>query len=313
MTMNTPTPTKAPKARSPRYPIVGLKSAIERVRLVYEKDYQNKIQTLDAAKHMGFTTLNGKALGVLSALRKYGLLEGSDGSVRVSDLALKIIAHEDGDSERAVAIAEAAKGPELFAAIEKKWPGGKVSDQALRSYLLTEKFLPDAADTAIRSYRETKELVATDAAEHSPAASELESVASSKGDLGRKPESSTDKKTPQVEVGDLVQREKDGVLTFPKPLRVRKVIEDQGQKWFFVDGSESGFLVKEATIETKGAAGQPSVTLSPPLDPLPAEWREERLLDEKGEEIFVRYKGDPSKERYEFIRDYLDFKLKRMK
>jgi hypothetical protein len=34
---------------------------------------------------------------------------------------------------------------------------------------------------------------------------------------------------------------------------------------------------------------------------------------ETGEEIFVRYKGEPSKERYEFIRDYLDFKLKRMK
>ena len=29
--------------------------------------------------------------------------------------------------------------------------------------------------------------------------------------------------------------------------------------------------------------------------------------------IFMRYKGEPSKERYEFIRDYLDFKLKRMK
>jgi hypothetical protein len=45
----------------------------------------------------------------------------------------------------------------------------------------------------------------------------------------------------------------------------------------------------------------------------PGDWREERLLDEAGAEIFVRYKGDPSKERYEFIRDYLDFKVKRMK
>jgi hypothetical protein len=50
------------------------------------------------------------------------------------------------------------------------------------------------------------------------------------------------------------------------------------------------------------------------LEPAPTgDWREERLLDEAGEEIFVRYKGDPSKKRYEFIRDYLDFKVKRMK
>jgi hypothetical protein len=38
-----------------------------------------------------------------------------------------------------------------------------------------------------------------------------------------------------------------------------------------------------------------------------------RLLDDAGEEIFIRYKRDPSKARYEFIRDYLDFKLKRIK
>ena len=43
------------------------------------------------------------------------------------------------------------------------------------------------------------------------------------------------------------------------------------------------------------------------------DWREERLLDDGGEEIFLPYKGEPSKERYEFVRDYLDFKLKRMK
>jgi hypothetical protein len=36
-------------------------------------------------------------------------------------------------------------------------------------------------------------------------------------------------------------------------------------------------------------------------------------LNDTGEEIFIRYKSDPSKARYEFIRDYLDFKLKRLK
>jgi hypothetical protein len=119
---------------------------------------------------------------------------------------------------------------------------------------------------------------------------------------------------PEVEVGDLVQREADGVLSFPKASRVRKVVEDQGHKWVFVDGIESAFLMAEAIIEVKGQ-GAPA-GLTPPrlaMDDLPADWREERLLDETGEEIFVRYKGDPSKERYEFIRDYLDFKLKRMK
>jgi hypothetical protein len=43
------------------------------------------------------------------------------------------------------------------------------------------------------------------------------------------------------------------------------------------------------------------------------QWSEERLIDADGELILIRFKGKPSQERYEFIRDYLDFKIKRMR
>lgn len=73
-------------------------------------------------------------------------------------------------------------------------------------------------------------------------------------------------------------------------------------------------LPSEAEIESKrGNAADVPVPPPLPLDDLRSEWREERLLDESGDEIFIRYKGVPSKERYEFIRDYSDFKVKRMK
>ena len=48
-----------------------------------------------------------------------------------------------------------------------------------------------------------------------------------------------------------------------------------------------------------GAGDPPRLPLSRQEPALGPEWREERLLDETGEEIFVRYKGEPSKERYE--------------
>jgi len=54
---------------------------------------------------------------------------------------------------------DAAREPDLFAELLDQFPG-KVSDAALRSYLITKrKFLPDAADTAIRSFRETTDLI----------------------------------------------------------------------------------------------------------------------------------------------------------
>lgn len=147
------------KARSPQYPAIGLKEAVDKITAVYTKDYQNKITREVIAKHMGYDSLHGKALGVLSALGKYGLLEGRAEENRVSDLAVTIIAHQPGSPERAAALREAAGKPELFAEIDSRFNGGKGSDPAIRSYLLTQKFIPGAADLAIRSYRETKQLV----------------------------------------------------------------------------------------------------------------------------------------------------------
>src|SRR5882762_1406569 len=148
-----------PRARSPGYPTIGLREAIEKVKLVYEKDYQNRIPRALVAQHMGYRSLNGKSLGVLSALTKYGMLEGRGDENYVSDLALEIIAHAPHTPERRRAIAEAASRPELFAEIDSRFQDGKASDSAIRSFLLTRKFIPEAADTVVRSYRETKEFV----------------------------------------------------------------------------------------------------------------------------------------------------------
>ena len=41
-------------------------------------------------------------------------------------------------------------------------------------------------------------------------------------------------------------------------------------------------------------------------------WTEEPLTDEVGEPILIRYRGKPNRKRYEFIRDYLDLKIKRL-
>jgi hypothetical protein len=148
------------KARSPGYPVIGLPEAIEKIELVYKKDYQNKVPRVVVAQHMGYQGLNGKSLGVLSAVSKFGLLEGRGEENWVSDLALQIIAHERGSPEWVSAVAEAATTPDLFSDLKSRFPTG-ASDPAVRSYLLTRKFLPAAAEIAIRAYRETFQLVSS--------------------------------------------------------------------------------------------------------------------------------------------------------
>jgi hypothetical protein len=174
------------KVRSPSYPAIGLKEAIEKAGAVYKNDYQNQVPRAVAAAHMGYQSLNGKSLGVLSALLKFGLLEGRGDQTRVSDLALRIIAHPAGDPERSAAIIEAASKPELFAELNKRYPAGGGSDAAIRSYLLTQKFIPVAADSALRSYRETKALVAAETEGYT--APDTETVMDSALDIGPTPQ-----------------------------------------------------------------------------------------------------------------------------
>jgi hypothetical protein len=73
--------------------------------------------------------------------------------------------------------------------------------------------------------------------------------------------------------------------------------------------------MEQVQVVEKGTGNPPKPAADPPRLPIESQvdWREERLLDEAGDEIFIKYKGAPSKERYEFIRDYLDFKVKRLK
>jgi hypothetical protein len=165
------------KARSPGYPAIGLREALEKAQAIYERDYTNPIPRSVAVDHMGYASLNGTSLGVLSALGKYGLLEGRADETHISPLAVQIIAHSPGEPERVAALKEAAGMPELFKELDLRFQGGKASDQALRSFLLTQKFIPPAADAAIRSYRETKQLMESESAGYIPSASDREETA----------------------------------------------------------------------------------------------------------------------------------------
>lgn len=147
------------KIRSPRYPIIGLREAIQKAELVYRTDYRNKIPKELVAQHIGYSGLNGKSLGIISALTKYGLLEGSRESMWATDRLVDIVEREPGDPDRIMAIKEAAMAPEPFSDIAKQFPE-KASDQAIRAFLISKRqYLPESAARLIRSYRETLEVV----------------------------------------------------------------------------------------------------------------------------------------------------------
>lgn len=218
---------KSSKARSPGYPAIGLKEAVDKITAIYNSDYQNPISRVVAVSHMGYNGLNGKSLTVLSTLAKYGLLEGRGDDSRVSDLAVAIIAHPSGTPERAEAIKEAASKPDLFSELDGRFQNGKASDQAIRSYLLTQKFIPAAADAAIRSYRETKTLVQEDTVGYNEPEKQNEGLATMENfpSLSSKPAVTASEAPACVGARRTVFAldEGDVVITFPPNLSVDSV------------------------------------------------------------------------------------------
>lgn len=168
-------PNMAVKIRSPRYPQIGLREAISKAAAVYKADHRNKIPKDLVAQHMGYGGLNGASLGIVSAVSKYGLLDGGRDAMWITPRAVDILEREQGDPERVAAIRAAAAEPDLFRELDENFPG-KVSDSALRSFLIAKRdFLPDSAVKLIRAYRETRELVDAECGAYDSASSELES------------------------------------------------------------------------------------------------------------------------------------------
>jgi hypothetical protein len=151
------------RSRSPNYPQIGLKEAVQRVSGVYRRDYQASLTRDLAAERLGYSGLNGKSMAVLAALGKFGLLEGRGEETRVSDLAVRILAFPPGSPERRAALLEAAQRPELFAELDQRFARSQPSDAAIRSWLITRGFIPPAAEAAVRAYRETKQLLEAEA------------------------------------------------------------------------------------------------------------------------------------------------------
>src|ERR1051325_2885913 len=89
------------RVRSPNFPGIDLREAIDKVQLIYSKDKRNATNAEVIVKHLGYSQLHGKSRRVLSALKQYGLLEERAGGLfRVSDNAYRIIHLQEDSKER---------------------------------------------------------------------------------------------------------------------------------------------------------------------------------------------------------------------
>lgn len=151
------------RVRSPNYPALSLKEAVDKIAMVYRAHQQHPAPREVIAKALGYTGLNGASATVISAINKYGLLDGRAEDLRVSERAMSIL-HPHNKEERIKALRDAAAEPKLFAELAERFPGGVQNDELLKNYLLRNGFAINAVTSAIQSYRETSDFVFQEAA-----------------------------------------------------------------------------------------------------------------------------------------------------
>ena len=219
---------KKKRHRSPNYPTVGLREAVDRLKKFMKEDGRAGATPEIAARHIGFATAHGLAYSVLSALKKFDLVADKDGRVVPTQRAIEITSLPETDERRARAIKQAALLPQIYAElIEQYRTTGLPSDETLEGELVAYKsFNPNAVKEFIKGFRETLEFAGL--SDLSVLGLETEA----EGKVNKKPQ-----------IGDWVQWEHNGILGLPKSKKLVRFSED-GQ-FGFVDGSNTGLPVAE--------------------------------------------------------------------
>lgn len=152
---------RGPVHRSPSFPSIDLKAAVERARAFYQHEKRLPANVTVAAKHWGYSPQSSGGKQVLAALLSFGLMEdkgsGDQRQVKLTDLALRILLDErPGSLERREALQRAAFMPKIHSELFTKWNESLPSDPNLRHYLLIDKkFNENSVEDFIKELRST--------------------------------------------------------------------------------------------------------------------------------------------------------------
>lgn len=147
------------KERSPSYPFISLRKAVERARTLYEGHRREPARLAVIAETWGYAPRSSGLQQTVGALKQFGLAEdagsGEARKVQITDLARRIIV-DNRPGAREQALQEAAKNPRLIAEYLPRWIPTRPSDAHCESELVFDYgFNPPAARQFIKVFDDT--------------------------------------------------------------------------------------------------------------------------------------------------------------
>lgn len=150
---------KPKKERSPNYPFVPLRKAVERAEALHSNHKKEAARLVAIAPSWNYGPKSSGLVQTVAALKQFGLIEdfgsGDDRKVQVTDLARRIIV-DQRPGAREEALKEAARSPKLFGEFIEKWVPDRPSDAHCISELeLDRGFNAESARAFLRIFDET--------------------------------------------------------------------------------------------------------------------------------------------------------------
>lgn len=143
--------------RSPNFPSMSLGEAIEAIKKVHDAEGRSKIPRLSVVKPLGYTSINGRSLSVLGALKAYGLMDGRADELRISQEGFTLANAPVDSDEYREALAASFRAPPAFQQFTEE--DESASADTLKWKLQKAGFKSDAAERLVRVYRESRDLV----------------------------------------------------------------------------------------------------------------------------------------------------------
>jgi hypothetical protein len=227
---------RAKQGRSPAYPAISLKTALEKALAQYKAEGKYPAPMASAFTSWGFGAKSSGARDVRAALKYFGLAtvegDGEHGKVKLTEEALRVLLDErDDQTEKKALIRRMALNPPIYKKLLEQFPEGIKSDATAKHFLVFEQHYNEGAvGELIAEFKATADYAEL----YKPATVVV------------KPVKEGDEVPSAVKVGDYVQWTSGGVDQFSVPRKVLTLFEDG--KHAQVHGSPGGVPMSELTV-----------------------------------------------------------------
>ena len=145
---------KKSRVRSPGYPMIDLKEAIEKIKVLWDKDKTNSIPRDVAAKHLGYGSAEGYPGRVIAALKHFDLISMREGDIILNEKAVDLVLHSPSDKIYVDIVREIALKPTLYEELFNEYKGSLPSEATLKAKLIKDyKFNAEKVDRFINNFR----------------------------------------------------------------------------------------------------------------------------------------------------------------